>query len=825
MALFERASGTLEVCFRLENGSPRKFKPRIAEKRWNPKREAEIYKTWDEEEIYRFISNSEKEIYSIDTPPPYASGRWHVGGAVHYTQIDMVSRYRRMKGAEVLFSFGVDRNGLPVEVEVERKNNIAANEVPRERFIQLCKEFLDRVEKEILTVAKRLGISSNFRNIYRTDSPEYRRVTQATFIELWKRGLVYVDNRPTNWCPVCLTTIADAELDYKELETNLCYINFSLKGGGNITIATTRPELICTCSIIIYHPEDSRYKDLDGKTAITPIFNREVPIHTHSYAKPEFGTGIAMVCSFGDYTDVRLYRELKLEPKIAITKEGRMNELAEPYKGLTVEAARRKIISDLDSAGLLVKKEKILHNTPVCWRSKNPVEFIFMEEYYLKQLSSLDNLREVVSKIEFHPPEARQILLNWINSINVDWPISRRRYYGTELPLWYCAQCGKPYLPPPDRYYQPWREKPPQAHCKCGSEEFIGETRTFDTWMDSSISQLYILGYGNDEKLFKRAFPCTLRPQGTDIIRTWLYYSLLRTYQLTGNQAFKHVRISGMGLDEAGEAMHKSKGNIVWPEPILDQYGADAFRLWGVAESKLGSNYRFSRERLEGSFRFITKLWNVARFISSFPEEEGETEFAPLDRMILAELNNLVEQCAEGYEKMDFFIPAQSIRSFVWSLFADHYLEAVKARAYNFGGEFSEALQRGGWKTLHTVLRASLKLLAPICPFITEAIWCSIYGGESIHLESFPQTQPVWESELRKITSTLIEFNSAVWRYKKGKGIALNDKLRLVYAPKALGPLNSDLKAMHRIEGLHFEEPDDATKVKLEEFDGVYFLA
>ncbi|MGP3666861.1 MAG: valine--tRNA ligase [Candidatus Bathyarchaeota archaeon] len=803
------------------------FKPRIEEKRWNPRMEVEILERWEKEKTYQFNEDTKKPIFSIDTPPPYASGRWHVGGAVHYSQIDMVARYFRMKGFEVLFSFGIDRNGLPVEVEVEKKLGISIHNVERERFLKICKDFLDNVEKEIVSIAKRLGMSCDFKNIYRTDSPEYRKVTQETFIELWNKNLIYSDNRPTNWCPVCGTTIADAELEYVEKDTWLYYINFKVEDTGeNITIATTRPELLCTCKMVIFNPEDKRYLHLNGKHAITPIYNQKVPIKASSYAKPEFGSGLAMICSFGDYTDIRIFRELGLQPTIAITKDGKMNKVAGAYEGLSVKEAREKIVEDLEKLGLLIKKERIKHSVPICWRSKNPVEFIFMEEYYLKQLPFIQRLKEVIEEIRFYPPESKNLLISWVNSIVTDWPISRRRFYGTEIPLWYCAKCGKAYVPPKGGYYQPWRERPPTEKCECGSTEFMGEARTFDTWMDSSISQLYILGYGWSENLFQKCFPCSLRPQGSDIVRTWLYYSILRTFQLLSAPAFKYVRISGMGLDEHGEAMHKSKGNIVWPEPYIEKYGADAFRLWGASEAKLGSNYRFSKERLEGSFRFLTKLWNVARFISQFPvvESSENVKLRPLDYMILDELYNIVKECVEGYEQMDFFIPANTLRNFVWNVFADHYVEAVKARAYNLDKNFNTEEQIGAWKTLHLCLKTVIKLLAPICPFITEAIWTRLYSEKSIHLEEFPQPRDEWLNEHGKLLNGFMEFNSTVWRYKKSKNLALNEKIKIVYVPENLKPFEEDLKAMHKIVKIVFGKPEKDMKDKLDVLDEVYFV-
>jgi valyl-tRNA synthetase len=788
----------------------RSFKAKVEATRWNLEEEKRLLKLWEERDIYAFHESTEKPIFSIDTPPPYPSGKWGVAQAAHYAQIDMVARSFRMRGYEVLFPFGIDRNGLPVEVQVEKEHGIRVQETPRETFLALCRAFIDRVEAELLRVARALGLSCDLKGYYQTDSPEYRRVTQASFIELWKKGFVYEDQRPTNWCPVCGTAIADAEIEYKELETSLVYVKFSVKETGEeILIATTRPELLCSCAIVLFNPKDERYQALEGLTAIVPIFGKEVPIISHPYAKPEFGTGLVMICSFGDYSDVRLFRELNLDPIVAIGTDGRMLEPAGRYAGLTIEEARKRIIEDLRSQGLIAKEERILHRTPICWRSKNPIEFVVVREYYLKQLEFLPELRRLIDEIEFHPPEHKQILLDWINSISTDWPITRRRYYGTEVPLWYCKKCGSPFLPPEGRYYQPWKDPPPDGICHCGSREFVGEERTFDTWMDSSISQLFILGYKRNPKFFERAFPCNVRTQGKDIVRTWLYYSILRTYQLLGKPAFRSVWISGMGLDEKGEAMHKSKGNVVDPEPILAKYGADAFRFWAASEAKLGSDYRFSEAKVSTARLFITKLWNVARFISAFPIVSASEpyELLPLDRLMLSELNRLIEACRSDYDRMDFFGPANAIRAFSWSLLADHYLEAVKPRAYNKDGIFSELQQKGAWYTLHECLSTTLKLLAPICPFVTDALWLQIYGTESIHLQPLPSVREEWKSDLIRLTDTLLSFNTAIWKFKKEKGLPLNAKLEgKVYAPRELEPFWQDLKAMHRIKELYFGE-------------------
>ena len=791
-----------------------RFAPKILDKRWNVNEELTLLQKWREEGLYRFNKNTSKPIFSIDTPPPYASGTWHVGAAAHYAQMDMIARYFRMKGYEVYFPFGVDRNGLPVEVQVEKKYNISAHEVPRDKFLALCKSFLDEVEKDLLRIVQRLGLSvTNLDDPYRTDSPKYRTLTQATFIELWKKGLIYEAEKPVIWCPKCKTSLAESEVEYAERETDLVYIKFTVKESNEeIVIATTRPELLCTCGAVIYNPEDKRYQHLQGKHAVVPIFMHEVPIIPHPYAKPEFGTGLVMVCSFGDQSDVRLFRELNLKPKIAITPEGIMNEIAGPYKGLKVEEARKKIIKDLKSKDLIAKIERIIHRVPICWRSKDPIEFVAMKEYYLKQLDFKKDLLKLIDNIKFFPPESKRMLINWINSISIDWPISRRRYYGTEIPIWYCKRCGTPHLPKPGRYYKPWCEPAPFERCKnCGSKEFIGESRVFDTWMDSSISPLFISNYMYDEEFFKRTFPCTLRPQGYDIIRTWLYYTILRVFQLTGKPAFKYVRISGMGLDEKGEAMHKSKGNIVYPMPIIEKYGADAFRFWAASEAKLGDDYRYSEAKIRAASLFLTKLWNIARFISRFPKvTEEDYVLLPLDLMLLGNLNDIIRQCKDGYERLDPFIPSNLIRNFTWNVFASHYLEAVKPRAYNFNNEFTEEEQHGAWFTLYTALEIILKLLAPIAPFITDSIWRRLFSEESIHSQKFPEPNPSWNTEYKYMISPFIEFNSSIWRYKKEHGLALSQELNtVVYAPKELKPFERDLKAMHKIKELHFEEPTE----------------
>ncbi|MFX0169336.1 MAG: valine--tRNA ligase [Candidatus Hodarchaeota archaeon] len=784
----------------------------LKEKRWKPEIEQEILELWTNEELFAFNKNTKRPIFTVDTPPPYLSGPWHVGGSIHYAQIDMIARTKRMEGFEVNFPMGLDRNGLPIEVQVEKAYDISMHQVPRQKFLDMCAEFLDRNEVLVVNHAKRLGLSCNsFKNdeMYRTDSPEYRAITQRTFIELFSKDLVYIDDRPNNWCPICGTTIADAEVEYKNLETTLVTLKFRTEETDEeLPIATTRPELLSACAAILVNPEDERYKHLHQKTALTPLYNKRVPIIPHHEARIEFGSGVVMVCSYGDYTDVRLFRDLQLTPINAVGPDGKLTEITGPYKELTITQARQTILKDLKEKGLILKTETIMHRTPTCWRSENPIEFIAMQEYYLKQIPFIDDLRKVIDQITFFPPKHKQILIDWINSVSRDWPISRRRFYGTEIPLWYCNKCKAPIVPPPGPYYQPWRTLPPIKKCtKCGSSQgFTGETRTMDTWMDSSISSLVILSYTKDNAFFNRTFPASIRPQGKDIVRTWLYYTILRIYQLFKSPAFKYIWISGHGLNEKGEAMSKSRGNTIDPNPIIDKHGSDAFRLWGSLEASLGSDFRFNEERVAGTYRFLTKLWNISRFISSFPQPtEPKGLLQPADHWILSELNKLILRAKAGYDKLDFIIPARELRNFTWDIFASHYLELVKGRAYS---EDDEPGRNAAWYTLHTVLQAVLKLLAPICPFITDKIHRAVYDSKtSIHTQLFPE--PIDGVDPDHPTEILTKFNTDIWKHKKDLKMSLREAIPSVKTSKVLKPYLDDLKRMHNIQQFSFHAKDN----------------
>ena len=533
--------------------------PKIEAKSWNPTLEKEILKKWESDDTYNFSVESDKSPFVIDTPPPYPSGRpWHLGAAAHYAQIDMIARSARMSGQNVLFPIGIDRNGLPVEIYTEKKYKIRMRKMERARFLDLCKVALDDLEAEMIRIMKAMGLSCNFDQYYRTDSDEFRSLTQNTFIDLWKRRLVYLATRPNNFCADCGTTIADAEIVHEDLPAKLAYMYFKVhETTEKIVIASTRPELLFACQCVIVNPQDERYAKFHGKYVEIPIFRRKVKVLPHHSAKQEFGSGAVMVCSYGDQNDVQVFRELGLSEIVAINPNGITTAAAGPYSNLTLKEARAKIIEDLNSAGFLEKVEDILHRTPLCERSKTPIEIIPLEDYYLKQIEFIPKLKTLAEKMNFYPPMHKQILINWLNSISIDWPISRRRFYGTEIPVWYCNNCKTPNIPDStltDRYYRPWKERPPFEKCMtCNCTDFTGEDRIFDTWMDSSITPLYITRYKRDQRFHKYTYPATIRPQAKDIIRTWLHYSMLRCFQLTDKMPWSMAWIMGFGVDERGE--------------------------------------------------------------------------------------------------------------------------------------------------------------------------------------------------------------------------------------------------------------------------------
>ena len=764
--------------------------PKLAAKQWDVNFEEELLQVWEREPGLYAYNPDRGPTYVIDTPPPYPSGDWHPGAVVAYALIDMIARSQRMLGKAVVFPFGLDRNGINIERTVEKKHGKRLHQWDRQEFIDKCREEITAIGDGILRIAKRMGMTADFGHAYYTDSDAYRAFSQAIFIDLFNRGLFYRGERPGFYCVACETPLAEADIVHEEVPSKLAWVRFPLTEGGEVTIATTRPELLPACRAVIVHPDDERWRGAAGKTATVPLFGHEVPVRAHPEARMDFGSGAAMICSYGDLVDVRLFRELQLDPVKAIDERGRMTAAAGPYAGLRVDPAREAVLKDLESKGALEKVQSILHKTPLCERSRTPVEFLLTEAWYLKQLEFRPALERVVGEMAFHPPRHRQLLLDWIASLTIDWPVSRHRYYHTEIPLWTCGKCKLVLVPKPGPYYRPWRDAAPWEECpNCSATEFVGETRVFDTWMDSSCSNLWVTRYGKDEAFFEENFPTHLRTQGREIVRTWLYYTTLKSWLVKGEKPFQHVFIHGLGLDARGRAMHRTTGNYLPADPLIQKFGADAIRFFAASETGPGDDYRISEDKIGGAQKFITKLWNVARFISSFPAiPAGKLKAS--DEWILAELNALIVECRGAYEEYNLFVPANRCREFLWNTFAPHYVEMVKGRAYQ-GDD-------GAVYGLHATLRDLLRLLAPIVPFSTDKIWREVYGG-SVHGELLPSLRAGVREELTKATPGIQAFNSDTWKRKREAGISLGQPIEGIAVPEALKDFADDLKRMHRL--------------------------
>tara|TARA_Y100000766_G_scaffold132518_1_gene114007 strand:- start:372 stop:2570 length:2199 start_codon:yes stop_codon:yes gene_type:complete len=723
--------------------------PKITDKRWTIDLEKRIQESHYESNPFRysFDPNSDKELFVIDTPPPYPSGTWHIGAVAQYSMIDVIARSQRLIGKEVLFPWGVDRNGINIEFTVEKKTGKKMRTYDRGEFIDLCKDTIELYTQEMRHTAKRVGLSCDYENEYLTDDPKYRSVTQSIFVDLFKRGDIIEDLRPNIYDPVEGTTIADAEVQRVTRETNLCDIIWKTEDGEELVISTTRPELICACGVVMVHPDDDRYRHLIGKRAILPIDvnGREntVEVKTHPSVKSDFGSGVLMVCSFGDQNDVSIFRELSLKPFVAIDLDGKLTEISGPLHGLKVLDARKKAIEILEESGKMQSMSRRMQEIPVSERGGNPVEIILLKEWYVRQTHVIDRVSEITGRCNFIPDRNKQFLFDWMEGISIDWPISRRRWYHTEVPIWYSDDASKVVVPPNGTYVQPWRETPPE-----GSEvldrvtrEFIakydeiadslgaltGETKVFDTWMDSSNSNLYVSGYISNPEMFEKAFPTALRPQGKEIVRTWLYYTMLKSALLFDKPAFENIWIDGLGMDPWGRKMSKSLGNGIDADSVLEcgaggrtgswkikgpegkqvslkanKIGSECFRLWKACDAQVGDDFHINPEEIESKyFGVLTKMFNIARLASQFdvPKSlDSQPKFLAFeDLWILSEFDKMMQGVKTSWEKMDIYSATQSIKAFSTGIFPGHWLEMSKSRLYQ--GDNSAT-----W-TLHRVVR------------------------------------------------------------------------------------------------------------------------
>ncbi len=717
--------------------------------------------SWDSS-IYYFDWESKKSQYIIDTPPPYPTGNFHIGNALNWCYIDFVARYKRMQGYNVMFPQGWDCHGLPTEVKVEQLNHITKNQVPREEFRRLCEKLTDEAIVRFHQSMGRLGLSIDWSNEYATMKPEYYVKTQTSFVRMYEKGQIYREEHPVNWCPRCGTAIALAEVEYDSRTSTLNYMRFAAED-GHIEIATSRPELLPACVAVAVNPEDERYQKYIGKTVRVPIFDYDVPVLSDPVVDANFGTGFVMICTFGDKQDVRWWMEHHLPLRQAIDRSGRLTGISGPYKGLSVDETKKKITEDMLSREIIFKQEPLEQNVGLCWRCKTPIEILSEQQWFVR--INPEEIKETAEEIDWIPPHMRVRLNNWADSMEWDWCISRQRIFATPIPVWYCRDCqevlvaDEKWLP-----LDPNQTRPP-VKCKCGSDDFIPEQDVLDTWMDSSISALAVAGWPDRKDL---RMPTQLRPQGHDIIRTWAFYTILRTKSLEGVKPWDSILINGMALGEDGHKMSKSLNNFIRPEEVFETNGADALRQWAAIGGSPGNDIPFQWKEITAASRFQQKLWSIFRFSQPLIARV-EADPGQVDRWLLGELDQLIARTTIAMDGFQFDETMKAIRAFAWDVLADNYIELVKARLYGPDGPQKRAAQN----TLFTALETIAKLMAPFTPFLSEEIFHSL-TGESVHTANWPKATG---TAVDSAGLAIKEIAAALRRYKAEKGMALNSHL------------------------------------------------
>jgi len=828
--------------------------------------EAKWVPEWESSGVYRFDDNATREqIYSIDTPPPTASGSLHVGHVFSYTHTDVVARFQRMLGKEVFYPMGWDDNGLPTERRVQNyygvrcdpslpyqpnftppqtggdnKSSKASDQLPisRQNFIELCEKLTEEDEKAFENLWRNLGLSVDWSQTYRTISKDAQRVSQQAFLNNLRRGEAYVSLAPTLWDVTFRTAVAQAELEDREMPGAYHRVGFD-GPDGKIFIETTRPELIPACVALVAHPEDERYKKYFGKTAKTPLFGVEVPIVSHRLAQIDKGSGIAMICTFGDVTDVVWWRELKLETRPILGFDGRILQegpaavlsgpgkaLYEELIGKTVFSAKERIVQALKDSGDLVGEPRpISHPVKFFEKGDKPLEIVSTRQWYIKNGGSDETLSkrliELGKEMNFHPSFMRVRLEDWINGLNGDWLISRQRFFGVPIPVWYqLDENGNPNYESPLLPSDEVLPIDPSSDVPAGfSEEqrgkpggFIGELDIMDTWATSSLTPQLAGGWPRDEKRYKNVFPYDLRPQGQDIIRTWLFSTLLRSQLEHGGLPWKNAAISGWILDPDRKKMSKSKGNVVVPNELLENHGSDAVRYW-AASARLGTDAAFDEGQMKIGRRLAIKLLNAARFALSFEMPEGVSEISEkIDLSMLASLSEVVKTATEAFAAYDHTKALETTESFFWT-FTDDYLELVKDRAY--GSEYSDQERGSAVLALRSALSVLVRLFAPFLPFATEEVW-SWWQQGSVHQSSWPTTD-----ELQGSTPELMKLSSqALILIRKSKSdLKLSMKAEIaelkLKAPAALSFVSKDLQSVGNIAKLELIEAPEIAIVEV----------
>jgi len=748
---------------------PKNYDFAEVEERWR--------KTWRDEDNY-FDKNSKKPQFVIDTPPPYPTGNFHIGNALNWCYIDFFARYKRMRGFNVMFPQGWDCHGLPTEVKVEEINKITKNDVSREVFRKMCRDLTIKNIEAMRITLRKMAFSTDWSNEYITMMPKYYSRTQLSFLRMLASGYIYQSEHPVNYCTRCETAIAFAEVAYEDRETILNYFDFD-----GVEIATTRPELLAACVAVAVHPGDDRYHKLKGKSMKVPLFGHDVPVVQDEAVDPAFGSGAVMICTFGDKQDVHWWKQHNLALRKAIDRQGKMTGIAGKYKGLNTTECRKAILADMKEKKILKRQEKLAQRVGTCWRCKTPIEILSERQWFIK--IKPDEIQKAAHQITWFPEHMLRRMENWVEQMEWDWCISRQRIFATPIPVWFCTKCGEMVVPDEkDLPVDPTLVKPKHPCKKCGSTSFTGEVDVLDTWMDSSISVMNVTGWdGNGNPPY---FPAQIRPQGHDIIRTWAFYTILRSVALTGQKPWDEILVNGMVLGEDGFKMSKSRGNIIVPEEILVKYGADALRQWGAMGAATGSDIMFNWNDVVAASRFQTKMWNITKFSLIQLGKEGFDPDTPVtalaDRWLLVRLSDTVETVSRAMESYQFDVALKSIREFAWDVLADNYIELVKGRLYQ-----QDASRKSACLVLHTAFDALCRLLAPFTPYFAEECYSYLSDGGSVHKQ--PWVNFTYDDEAaRREGNMVVQVVAEVRKYKHDNNMALNAPLGKVtiYAPHTI---------------------------------------
>ncbi|MGE0206332.1 MAG: valine--tRNA ligase [Candidatus Babeliales bacterium] len=759
--------------------------------------EKKVQEKWQAEQTYNRSKHPGK-LFSVDTPPPTVSGSLHIGHIFSYTQTDIIARYKRMDGFSVFYPFGFDDNGLPTERYVEKKLEVAPHQVGRSKFIDLCLEVTHEVEQQFADLWQRMGISANWQETYSTISASTRKISQESFIRLYKKGFVYRKFEPALYCTTCRTSVAQAELDDMEKPSHFNDIIFKATDGQELIIGTTRPELLPSCVAVFYHPNDARYQALKGKKAVVPLFGLEVPIMPDELVNPEKGTGLVMCCAFGDKTDIMWIKKHNLPQNLSLGHDGKWLEHTGPLAGLKVHDARKKVLELLNEQGLLKAQKAITHAVNVHERCKKEIEYITLSQWFLKILEYKQKFLDLADTINWHPAYMKSRYKNWVENISWDWCLSRQRFYGIPFPVWHCLKCNEILLPDiKDLPIDPQETTYPGKTCSaCGSSDIKPDTDVMDTWNTSSLTP-YIC-YGVYDKKMVSAFedpgikeflPMSMRPQAHDIIRTWAFYTIIKAWMHHDTIPWRDIVISGHVLSDGKEKLSKSKEQKkIAPEHLLQTFPADAIRYW-TASASLGQDVAFSETQLKIGQKLLTKLWNAFIFISSHIQEYKAPAQVPaqlglMNEWLLHQASTTFATYKKYLDAYEFNLALDTAEKFFWHDFCDNYLEIIKDQLFNPGSYSAQEIE-GTRYTLFTVGLRILQLYAPYIPHITEAIFQEVYKDSlqtsSVHETKFAAVQKKIENiASAELGQKIIDLVAQVRKLKSEQQLSLKTDLALL---------------------------------------------